>query len=689
MSRNILEKIFKPTERGKIWQVFTLVVVLVILSAMVDAPGYYNKGVDYVFNKTSIKLPNVSENPFRLGLDLQGGTHLVYEVDIVEVPAKDRDSAVEGARDVIERRVNVFGVSEPIVQVNKTASGDYRIIAELAGVKDVGEAIKMIGDTPLLEFKEEGAEDRELTEEEKKMIKEINDSADQKAKDILGKLISGGDFAEIAKEYSDDPNTKENGGEMEWITEKDNFELVNIVKDLKIGDRTEDFAKATNGYEMLKLEDKRNKKDPFSNEEEKEIKASHILVCFDGAESCENGISKEDAKVRIDEVKSKANSNNFADLAKEYSTGPSGPQGGSLGWFGPGNMVVDFENTAKAQAVGSISDVVETEFGYHIIYKEDEKSIEEYKIRHIFLGTVTEKDVLNASQNWQNTELTGKYLERSVVQFNGNDGSPEVALEFDGEGGKLFGEITDRNVGKQVAIFLDGYVISAPTVNEKITGGKAVISGTFDIKEAKLLAQRLNAGALPVPINLISQKTVGASLGKVSVESSLKAGMLGLILVAIFMILFYRLSGLLAVFSLGIYGLLVLAIFKLWPVTLTLSGLAGFILSIGMAVDANVLIFERIKEELRHGNPLRLAIKDGFERAWSSIRDGNVSTLITCVILISFFQGMVRGFAVTLFLGVMISMFSAIVITKNFLMLIATDWLENKLWLLGVKKKEE
>jgi len=188
---------------------------------------------------------------------------------------------------------------------------------------------------------------------------------------------------------------------------------------------------------------------------------------------------------------------------------------------------------------------------------------------------------------------------------------------------------------------------------------------------------------LPVPIELVSQQTVGASLGKIFLESSLKAGLIGLILVAIFMIFYYRLPGIFAVISLMIYGILVLAIFKLWPVTLTLSGMAGFILSIGMAVDANVLIFERLKEELRARQPLSMAIEDAFLRAWPSIRDGNVSTLVTCLILIWFSTGVVKGFAITLGLGILVSMFSAIVITKNLLRLFKPEWLEKRMWLIG------
>ena len=344
-------------------------------------------------------------------------------------------------------------------------------------------------------------------------------------------------------------------------------------------------------------------------------------------------------------------------------------------------MVEPFEDTVfDNQKVGEISYIVETKFGFHLIYKQEERDIEEYNVDRILIRTLSEKDILSAQNNWKNTQLTGKHLKRSIVQFNPNDGSPQVGLEFDKEGSELFAEITDRNIGKQVAIFLDNYVISAPTVNSKITGGQAVISGSFDVREARQLAQRLNAGALPVQIVLISQKTVGATLGQMSIESSVKAGLIGLILVALFMIVYYRLSGLIAVVSLLIYGILILAIFKIWPITLSLSGLAGFILSIGMAVDANILIFARLKEELRKGSPLSLAIEEGFKRAWPSIRDGNISTLITCFILIQFTTSIVKGFALTLGLGVIISMFSAVVITKNLLTIIPKK-LENIKWL--------
>jgi len=683
MADNILQKLFQSSSRGKVWWVFALIIALTFIASVVDIGQYYNRAID----KFGLPIPHTKEIVFRLGLDLLGGTHLVYQADVSEIPSKDRNSAVEGVRDVIERRVNVFGVSEPIVQVNKTTTGDYRVIVELAGIKDVSEAIKMIGETPLLEFKEETGEVRELTDEEKELLNNYNDEAGKRAEEVLGKILSGGDFVALATEFSEDEATKENGGDLDWLAEQNNPEIVALAKELEIGQTSSDLTRTSQGYEILKLEDKRVKTNPFTNEEEKEVKASHLLICFDGAQMCESGLSKEEAYKKISQLKEQATTENFIDLVKLNSSEPGAANtGGDLGWFGKGAMVKPFEDAVFVQAVGSISDIVETDFGYHLIYKQDERSTEEYKIRHILIRTMTEQDITGPEQEWKLTELTGKNLKRATVQFDPNDNSPEVGLEFDDEGAQMFEEITGRNVGKPVAIFLDSYPISIPTVNEKITGGKAVISGNFNIQEAKLLAQRLNAGALPVPINLVNQQTVGASLGQKSVKDSLQAGIIGLILVAIFMIIFYRLPGVLAVLALTVYGLLVLAVFKLWPVTLSLAGIAGFILSIGMAVDANVLIFERLKEELRLGKPISNAIEEGFLRAWPSIRDGNFSTLITCFILVQFSTSVVKGFAITLGLGVIISMFSAIVITRNFLRLVGSEKLENKTWLLGIKR---
>lgn len=263
--------------------------------------------------------------------------------------------------------------------------------------------------------------------------------------------------------------------------------------------------------------------------------------------------------------------------------------------------------------------------------------------------------------------LTGKELKRADVGFGDQTGAPDVRLSFNDEGKARFAKATAANIGNPIYILLDNQLISAPTVQSEITGGEAVITGSFDIKEAKELATLLNGGALPVSIKLIEQRNVGASLGDESVKSSLVAGLIGLLLVAIFMITQYRLPGLLAVGALGIYSLITLALFKLIPVTLTLAGIAGFILSIGMAVDANILIFERMKEELRAGQKPVQAVETGFRRAWSSIRDSNVSSLITAGILMWFGSGIIRGFAFTLAIGILVSMFTAITVTRTFL----------------------
>lgn len=453
--------------------------LLAIFAGFLIYPTAWNKPVDWLNAKkneiTAFKtLPNIPQFfnlPFRLGLDLQGGTHLVYEADLKNIEKGQYSEAMQGVRDVIERRVNLFGVAEPLVQVD-TVGSHYRLIVELAGIKDIHQAIAMIGETPSLDFREErsAAETQAIIDRYKALPE------DQKAL-----------FAE----------------------------------------------------------------DPY---------------------------------------------------------------------FTP-------------------------------------------------------------------TALTGKYLKNSVLQFDPNTNEPQVGLEFNDEGAALFEELTARNVGKRLAIYLDGAPISTPTVNSAIAGGKAQISGNFTYDEAKQLVQRLNAGALPVPISLVSQQTVGASLGQQSLEKSLFAGVIGILAVILFMILWYRLPGLMAVMALIIYSGIVLMIFKLIPVTLTLAGIAGFILSVGMAVDANILIFERMKEELRWGKSLGGAIDEGFRRAWTSIRDSNASSLITCLVLFWLGTSIIKGFALTLAIGIIVSMFSAIFITRNFLKLFVSERMEKHLWWFGVKKK--
>lgn len=272
------------------------------------------------------------------------------------------------------------------------------------------------------------------------------------------------------------------------------------------------------------------------------------------------------------------------------------------------------------------------------------------------------------------TDLTGRDLNKSTVSFDPQTGAPGVTIEFTDEGAEKFRAITARNINKPVAIMLDNIPISAPIVQQEIFGGTASINGNFTVDEAKNLAITLNAGALPVPIEIISQSNIAPTLGQDSVNKSIKAGAVGLSMVALFMILLYGKLGLIADIGLIIYGLITLAVYKLIPVTITLPGIAGFILSIGMAVDANILVFERMKEELRKGHSWNMALELGFGRAWDSIKDANLATIITTFILFnpldwSFLNtsGMVRGFALTLFLGILISLFTGIFVTRTLL----------------------
>ncbi|MCD6270506.1 protein translocase subunit SecD [bacterium] len=444
-----------------------LIIVLAFFVLNFSFPQYINRGIDWFNSKINLGLPHFPDVPFKLGLDLKGGAHLVYQADLSKIDAKERAETMQGLRDIIERRVNIFGVTEPVITVEQ-AQKAYRLVVDLPGVKDVSKAIEMIGKTPYLEFREE------------------------RPKEETSKILSS----------------------------------------------------------QKALEDK---------------------------------------------------------IAKE---------------------------------------------------KEDSKNLS---------LSDSERALLSEDPYFKPTKLTGKYLKKAKVDFNQTSLEPEVLLEFNSEGAEIFKEITSKNVGKRIAIYIDNNLISAPVVREAITMGKAQITGNFTLKEAKELARNLNAGALPVPISLISQETVGPTLGVISLQKSLKAGIFGFLAVILFMIAYYRLSGLLASFSLIIYAAILLSLFKLIPVTLTLAGIGGAILSVGMAVDANVLIFERMKEELKQGENFERAVAIGFSRAWSAIRDSNFTTLLVALIMFSFGTSFVKGFALTLSLGIFVSLFSALFVTRVFL----------------------
>lgn len=553
--------------RAKVRLTAVLILLLVAAAVAVDLPQGPDLRLGGWFKELKV----------HLGLDLKGGSRLIYDADLGQVPAADRLGALEGARDVIERRVNAFGVSEPLVQTSRSG-GTERLIVELAGIQDIDAAIKQIGETPLLEFREEG-QPQTLDDEARAAAEQSNADQRRRAEDMLDKArLPDADFAALAGEFSEDQGSKEKGGDI-------------------------DFQRRDNLVE------------PYAN------------AIFD---------------------------------------------------------------TLKVGDVSS--ELVESPFGYHIIKKTEERTLEdngesvtEVRSSHIlFLTQSTEPQ----PTGFVTTGLTGKQLKRAQVSFDPNSGAPEVLLQFDDEGRQLFADITKRNIQKPVAIYLDGAPISQPVVQSEITIGEAVISGSFTLPEAKQLAQRLNAGALPVPISLVSQRTVGPTLGSEAVEQSAFAGVVGLFAVVLFMLILYRGLGLIAVVSLVAYTVLVLAVFKLWPVTLTLAGIAGFILSIGMAVDANILIFERIREELRRGRSGTDALEEGFRRAWLSIRDSNVSSLITTFLLAWFGTSIIKGFAITLAIGILVSMFTAITIARTLLRLFGGRWLERMPWLVGARRPQ-
>ncbi|MFA7209163.1 MAG: protein translocase subunit SecD [Parcubacteria group bacterium] len=559
------------TFRQKISVKFALVIILAIAAVLISYPKAVSKipPVYSVLEKLKINL----------GLDLQGGIHLEYKPDLSKIDSSKIDESMQAVQDVIERRVNAFGVAEPTIYTTKSGS-ERRLIVELAGVKDINQAKNLIKETPFLEFKAEGPADtsKDIPQE---MLDTLNKQAKQKAEDLLKKALAGDDFAQLARDNSEDPGSKDNGGDLGFV-----------------------------------------KKNTFVPEFDK--------VLFDGG--------LKDGEV--------------------------------------------------------YGQLVETQFGWHIIKKIEQRGEGDGLEIHSAHILIAKKANPAPKVNYVATGLTGKNLKNATVDFASQGLSePQVALKFDDEGTKLFAELTKGNIGKSIAIYLDEQIISAPIVQAEITNGEAVITGNFSVEEAKSLVKRLNEGALPVPINLVSQESVDASLGGESLAKSLKAGYIGLGLVVVFMLLYYRFLGLIASFALLVYAGMMVSIFKLsgltpWQITLTLPGIAGFILSIGMAVDANILIFERTKEEIRRGRTILGSLDEGFKRAWTSIRDGNISSIITSLILIELGTGFVKGFAVTLIVGVLLSMFTAVTISRTLLKFILGEWISDRLWLVGVKKSE-
>jgi SecD/SecF fusion protein len=709
---------------------------------------------------------SIAETKVRLGLDLQGGSQLDYKIDLRKVPAADQEEIVNGVQEVIEKRVNALGVSEPNIYQSEIA-GETHIIVELANTADIeqsdvdlylGEeklleelnedekklvslekAKATVGKTIQLEFKEEKST---LNVQESEEVRELAAAA-------LERINNGEEYEVVGQEEMQAFSGKVTFDNSDWVFEND---LQPAIKDallsLEVGqyldglvDMEGNFvidesgaAIQETGFGIVKLVETREE---IKNE--KEVDVSHILIAWSGLDNADATVTRteEEALILTNELLEKIEAGaDFTDVAKANSDDSSNAEdGGKL--FDPvtgdGKYVFDFEAASLAfTESGQLSDVLRTQFGYHIIKADEIRSdVKETQYKYEAINYSTKPD------SWEDTGLTGEHFVHADVQLD-QFFQPYVSIQFNDEGGDLFAELTGNNINKRIAIFVGGELISAPNVQQKIVGGQAQITGQFTNEEAQTLARDLNTGAIPAPIVLTGEYTIGATLGQQALDQSMKAGLIGIILVMLFMTLYYKLPGIIASTSLLVYGIILIFLIKAQlsvgaalavslvvfgflvtkivnnrdsglekllsfllacigfffvtfllktGVVLTLAGIAGIILSVGMAVDANILIFERFKEELRDGKSMNNAIDVGFHRAWSAIRDSNFSTLLTCAILFYFGSSIIRGFAFNLAAGILVSMFTAITITRTVLKSFVGTALANNPKAFGVKEK--
>ena len=561
-----------------------------------------------------------------LGLDLQGGSHLVYQTNLVDPNTGARvevtQDQMEALKLNIERRVNSSGLGEPIIQL----LGSDRLLIQLPGLDDPERAKRLIGETARLEFKRRSfSVPRDLDE------------------------ITSADIVSVSVDYLPDPSPATSTGELATSTQ----EAEASVEDTQLV--------------ALMVE--------FTDEG-----ADKFLPVF-------MSMAESFFRYQI------AQQDYFQRLQQDPNAVPSGD-------IIPDSLDISVEgNMSQRYTATGISTRRLDTTTYAFLVPAEEDTGEQPALEVVRERVGDNAQLLFTEITGTMDEpigLTGDNLARAFPGQHTQSGIPIVNLEFDSEGTRIFGELTLDIVRKQetdgirdqIAIFLDDQELISPTVQTAITAGTAIIQGRdFTVERVRDLSLQLEAGRLPVPIELIQERDVDSILGADSLAKSVVAGVVGLSLVLLFMTLYYRLPGLVAAIALVIYATLVLAIFKILPVTLTLSGVAAVILSIGMAVDANILIFERMKDELRAGRTLLSSINIGFDRAWPAIRDGNISTLITCGILFWFADqlgaSIVQGFAVTLAIGVMVSMFTAIIVSRTLLRFVGTTRLTRsmRIWL--------
>lgn len=540
----------------------------------------------------------------------------------------------------------------------------------------------------------------------------------KKGTDLVRSPSNGVTMEQVREEYGDNASaalgmvkSTSDLGQKPWMQEQ--------LESMQPG-QVSDVLDTEDGFQIVKMNGK-------YDADTEVMKAAHILFEAqvpqgeDAEAANRRAVAKQSAEELLPRVQ--AEPDNFAEFARENTQEPGGKErAGDLGYFTKGMMVPAFEAAAFALEPGQISNVVETDFGYHIIKAEEKKGTGEVwgdmeRVLICYEGaqdeacagsTTTKEDARTQAENanrmlreeqvytfdyalfntavdpWEpavidGKQLTGEYFDRADAVYQEGSMVPIVRIMFNGEGAQLFEQLTEKYVGKSMAIFVGGELISAPTIRSKIPGGTAVIEGGFRVSDAVKLARDLNTGAIPAPITLSGQQIVGPELGQGAFEKSLMAGLLGVTLLSLYLIAYYRLSGVLAVLSLFVYVIMYVTVIKLIPgFNLTLASVAALILSVGMAVDGNVLIFERFKEENAGSQNVRTSIKKAFERAWSAIRDSQVSSLITAIILYQMGTEAVKGFAVYLIFGILLSLFTSVWVTRTLMLASAALYKKKK-----------